>query len=114
MSYGIKQIRFYNKNNIVNTSYEKLTSNCLEGHNVVKLGIQGPPGLTFWVNSEHEANPTQPAIIGLTGVYELDLSDLTYISSLQFTTTGLNLIDQNNNLSLIIDFIYEETEGKEI
>ena len=113
MSYAIKQERYYKNGDTENNTITKddLIDNVVSGKTVIKLGIQAPPGTRFWVNSEPEYNRNQPVIVGITGIYEIDLTNLTYITTLKFDEASLKLIDENDLFSLIIDYIYEETEG---
>lgn len=71
---------------------------------ILQLGIQTLPGTKFYVNG----NPsTRPIIIGATGIYELGLSDLFSIDSLQFDYVSLDKIEKQENAALLIDIIYE-------
>lgn len=70
---------------------------------IVKLGIQAIPGTRFRVNSNKDW-----IVIGMTGIYELDLSTSSAtIIKLQFDETSLDIIDQNENAYLIIDIMSE-------
>lgn len=117
MSFAVKQLRYYGKNNTNNEPDDispRGNNNLINGKNVVKLGIQAPPGTHFWVNSDPDYNADTSVIVGLTGIYEIDLTNLSYITSLKFDDNSINLIDNNNSLSLIIDYIYEEIEGVDL
>lgn len=68
------------------------------------LGIQSLPGVKFRINSNVDYN-----IIGITGVYELDLSDDSgKIYNLFFEEDSLDNIDKNESAYLIIDIVYQE------
>lgn len=74
---------------------------------IIKLGIQAIPGTRFRVNSNKDW-----IIIGMTGLYELDLeSSSATIIKLQFDETSLDIIDKNENAYLIIDIMSEQMEG---
>lgn len=115
MSYGIGQKRFYSTgdtNNYPNgLTSTTLQDNALTGLYVIKLGIQAPPGTKFWINMDSQNNKDRQGIIGITGIYELDLKDLTYITSLKFDKNSLENISGNSTQSLIIDYVYENIGG---
>ena len=69
---------------------------------IVQLGVQTLPGVKFYIN-----NHTTPVIVGSTGIYELDVDGITNITDIQFDNESLNMIDQNPNAYIIIDYIYE-------
>lgn len=73
---------------------------------IVQLGIQTLPGTKFYLNGSNN-----PIIVGTTGIYELDLQNLSEINSLQFDSRSLSLINGNGNAYLIIDIIYEDGES---
>lgn len=74
---------------------------------IIKLGIQAIPGTRFRVNSNKDW-----IIIGMTGIYELDLSaSSATIMKLQFDETSLDIIDKNENAYLIIDIMSEQMEA---
>ena len=73
----------------------------------VKIGIQTLPGVRFFLN-----NNSDSIIIDHTGIYELDVRDITTtISSLKFDVSSLNLISEVDNASLIVDIMYKKTDG---
>jgi hypothetical protein len=57
---------------------------------------------------------SEPIIIGVTGIYELNIDGLSYINSIGFDRRNLELIKNTDNLSttryLIVDFITERGE----
>ena len=72
---------------------------------VSKLGIQGEPGLKFYLN-----NSDFPIMIGETGIYELDLENIGRITAIRFDANDLNNIyTEPDNLTrrLLIDIVYE-------
>ena len=113
MAKKIGQIRYYgpdsNNSNQKRNYPEDLTSASLRYGNIfntvypiVQLGVQTMPGVKFYVN-----NHTTPIIIGATGIYELNVDGLSNITDIQFDSSSLQLIDNNPNAYLIIDYIYE-------
>lgn len=125
MANRIKQFRYYNdtadgvsKNQpsqvvgedggLIDTTYQHYVSGLVFGDNfpVLQLGIQALPGTKFKLN-----NAVDPIIIGLTGIYELDLVGQTEITAIQFDADSMVNINNNNNAYLIVDIIYDD--GKE-
>jgi len=125
MANRIKQFRYYNdtadgvsKNQpaqvvgedggLIDTTYQNYVSGLVFGDNfpVLQLGIQALPGTKFKLN-----NAVDPIIIGLTGIYELDLVGQTEITAIQFDADSMVNINNNNNAYLIVDIIYDD--GKE-
>lgn len=78
---------------------------------VSHIGIQGNSGVKFCLNGSGDADAIS---IGGTGVYELDLDGLSYISSLRFIWD--NLVENypgslsGDNKHLIVDIVCEEEE----
>lgn len=70
----------------------------------IQLGIQTLPGTRFYLNG----NATRPILIGNTGIYELNLNNLSQITSLSFDSDSLDLIDGQENGKILIDMIYED------
>ena len=127
MANKIKQFRYYSEpvktsTGDVSRNYPKYIS--INGENVllnashfisgevfklytpmVQLGIQTLPGTELYINGSEE-----PIIVGLTGIYELDLKLDTKITSLRFNSGSMNTIGKNGNAYLIIDCIYEEQQ----
>ena len=66
-----------------------------------QLGIQAPPGTKFFINGS-----TNPAIVGFTGLFEIDLTDGGDISSITFDTESISYIESNDSAILIIDMAY--------
>jgi len=69
----------------------------------VQIGIQTLPGTKIYLNAH-----TIPVIIGATGIYELSVDGLSQITSVQFDNASLQIIENNPNAYVIIDYIYEE------
>ena len=72
------------------------------------LGIQGEPGVIFYLNDGNN-----PIVLGNTGIYELDLEGMGRITGLRFdrdnlTTTYNNSFNETHRL--IVDIIYDGPE----
>lgn len=112
MARRIQQFRYYgtehNNNQPSSISYQKLVSGSAFSSftPITQLGIQGLPGMKFYLNNSHEG-----IIIGNTGIYELDLQGQAEVSALSFDANSINFIRNNPNAYLIVDIIYED--GKE-
>ena len=75
---------------------------------VSHLGIQGEPGVIFYLNGSNS-----PIVIGNTGIYELDLEGIGRITSLKFDELQLSSIYNNSSdktKRLIVDIIYDGPE----
>ena len=73
---------------------------------ITQIGIQAPPGVKFYLNKS-----SNPITIGKTGIYELDLTGMGFISAIRFSSPELaTFIDADNTARLLIDIIYEEGE----
>lgn len=71
---------------------------------IIQLGIQALPGTKFNLNTNLD-----PIVIGVTGIYELDLSDSSaVITSLTFEQSSIEYIQSNPDGYLIIDIVYQE------
>ena len=112
MARKIRQIRYYGENNAKNypsdismtklvngTAFKSNNQNIL----ISQLGIQTLPGTKFYLNDRANA-----IIIGNTGIYELDLEGISTINLLKFDRGSMNLISQNLEAYLIIDYLFEE------
>lgn len=118
MAQRFKQLRFYNYNSNTTDNYPHVASDTdakvkwCEGElfapylPITQLGIQAPPGTSFQVNGSDSY-----AIVGYTGLFEIDLSAGGEIVSLGFSPSSLDYIAGNPNASLIVDLIYEPQEG---
>ena len=107
----IMQFRYRGENDLNNFPKYSNYANILINGNVFKdygliskLGIQGPVGLKFYLNSL-----TNPIMIGETGIYELDLENVGRITSIQFDANDLSNFynDQLQSDQLLIDIVYE-------
>lgn len=107
----IAQFVFYGpeKNKVpenVPSDFDKWKYNLLSGYSLVShLGVQGEPGIVFYLNNNND-----PISIGATGIYEIDLEGLGYITALKF---DYNILTEkyNNHINpyhrLIVDIVYE-------
>lgn len=105
----MKQFVFYGKGNPDNVPQDvnEWTTNLLDKYGSVShLGIQGSPRTVFYLNYGGD-----PISIGGTGVYELNLEGIGYITRLKFDSkTLLEHYDNhiNKDHRLIVDILYEE------
>ena len=109
----IVQLRYYGQNNEKNVPMQETTwerKNLLKDYgNVSHLGIQGEPGVIFYLN-----NKNNPIELGSTGIYELDLEGIGYITSLYFDIECLREkypqeINKERHV-LLVDFVYNGAE----
>ena len=124
MAKRIKQYRYYNEANngvtknqpskvqdesgeMQDTSYKHYVSGLVFGSYfpVLQLGIQALPGTKFYLN-----NAVDPSVIGLTGIWEVDLDGQTEITAIQIDNQSIQNIANNPNAYLIIDVIYDDGE----
>lgn len=69
------------------------------------LGIQGQPGVTFYLN-----NGVDPITIGATGIYEMNLEGIGHIFALRF---DMDILSQKYDTALskkerlLVDVVYE-------
>ena len=113
MGRAIKQFRYYGAsddrnypNNITSgnlSSGSIFTGGGSGGGRILQLGIQTLPGVKFYVNEG-----LNPIIIGYTGIYDLELDGVTYISQLRFDVNSLKFINNAEDGYLIVDCIIEE------
>lgn len=106
----VKQFRWYgdqhsDKNYPIGLTYGELKSgNIFKNYGgVIQLGIQAPPGTKFYLN-----DAKKPIIIGITGIFELNLIGLGQISLIRFDGNSLD-VAQNSD-GIIIDILYEGIE----
>lgn len=125
MSKQIKQFRFFKENDINNypsiggpsstSNSEDININSLFTGNIftpympiTQLGIQSLPGTKFYLNDN--LYRTNPIILGYTGLYELNLENISEINSLSFDLESLTRINSIEGAYLIIDIIYDKDE----
>lgn len=112
MAKKIEQVRYYQEGDARNQpktlKMNKLVSGSVFSgkYPIVQLGIQSLPGVKFYLN-----HGTSPIILGYTGIYDLELNGMTEINHISFAAESMNLINQNPDSYLIVDFIYEDEEG---
>lgn len=76
--------------------------NLLTNNSAIKIGIQGLPGTTFYLNND----TPDGIVIDHTGVYELDLRDTTArLTALSFDEKSLIKIGKTDNAILIVDLL---------
>lgn len=73
---------------------------------ITQLGIQAPSGVKFKLNKSNNW-----ITMGKTGIYELDLAGMGFISAIRFNLVDLETyVDEDDNAKILIDIIYEEGE----
>lgn len=114
MSKKVGQIRYYgngdSRNYPTGIRYQDLTSggifsDVIKTQAIVQLGIQTLPGTKIYLN-----DPQAPIIIGPTGIYELDVDGLAYITQIKVDGRSLQTIESSQLGYIIFDFIYESGE----
>lgn len=115
MSKKIKQFRWYgdndSRNSPANISDEEKVSidNYVDGsvfsdvYPIAQLGIQGPPGLRFYLNGS-----VNPIVIGASGIYDLEVKKGARITGLEFDKQSLQRVASYNYL--IVDILYGEED----
>ena len=113
MARKVQQIRYYgdHKSDSDKNQPAKLTGNRLRSGSIFsqytpmkQIGIQTMPGVKFYLN-----NSIEPIIIGSTGIYELNVENLTEITALSFDTASINMINETPSTSyIIVDILYED------
>lgn len=110
MAKTVGQIRFYgddDKRNFpagLNISQLYSGSFLKDHYPITQLGVQTVPGAKIYLNKDKD-----PIIVGVTGIYELNIDGLAQITDLAIAKDTLNLIrDKSNNQYLIIDFISDK------
>lgn len=115
MKKQIKQFRYYGDGNIKNQPTNISLLNLASGSiffnteqltAITQLGIQTIPGTLLYIN-----NAVEPIVIGSTGIYELNLENISEITALSFHQDSLNFINHTSNSAyLIVDAIYNVEE----
>lgn len=113
MARKVQQIRYYgdHKSDSDKNQPANLTGNRLRSGSIFsqytpmkQIGIQTMPGVKFYLN-----NSIEPIIIGSTGIYELNVENLTEITALSFDTASINMINETPSTSyIIVDILYED------
>ena len=112
MAKTIKQYRYYNDGSTLNSPSGASTSDFSTGKifdsdlifPVSQLGIQGLPGTKFYLNN----NSAHPMILGVTGIYDLEISNGAEVTSILFDKESLEIIDNTATAYLIVDVLYGE------
>ena len=106
----IMQFRYFGPDHEQNQPLGLTSTDLSEGNifasypKVSQLGIQGPPGIKFYIND----NINNPIFLGDTGIYELDLEGLGIIYQLNFDKSEMDtVITGVSENRLLIDIIYE-------
>lgn len=114
MSKTIKQYRYYNDGNTYNQPLNISKENMYEGDifisdsiiqemgMITHIGIQGLPGTKIYIN-----NSPSPILLGMMGVFELDVSEYSFIYKVQIGYDSAKTIEETENGHLIIDVIYD-------
>lgn len=116
MPKKIGQVRYYgtNSNGVADSrnwpatlTHAKMRSGTAfsDVYPIVQLGIQTLPGVKVFIN-----NHSTPIVIGSTGIYELNVDGLSRISNISFDINSLNVIDNNSNAYIIVDYIYDKED----
>lgn len=114
MAKKIKQFRWYGGDNgsSSHTDVANLTKESIIDGTAFKdympisqLGVQAPPGTDFYLNGS-----VRPIIVGVSGIYDLDIKNGARITSLKFSKQSLERINKNPRSYLIIDILYGEEE----
>lgn len=102
---------------IYGTDLEQLNKALLDFTSIVKLGIQGPPGLEFQIN---EIEAGAPAFkIGYTGIFTFDFGDLSLnenesVRTIQFKfNTKQESLVSNSGMEIIIDIFGDKGEKQQ-
>lgn len=111
MANKVKQFRFYSgdnnasKNQPAGVSTQAFIDGTLFNNYtpITQLGIQSLPGVKFYLNEAVE-----PVVIGSTGIYELDLNNMTQINALSIDQASMNIISENQSAYIIIDILYND------
>lgn len=110
----IKQYRYYGDGNEHNQPLSISKESMYEGDSfisdqiiqeigmITNLGIQGLPGTKIYINDS-----ASPILLGMMGVFELDVSDYGFIYKLQVDYNSATVIEKTENGYLIIDAIYD-------
>lgn len=109
MARQVMQFRYYgersSKNQPAKINKSNLTSGSifLDYIPIKQLIIQGPPGVTFYLNGNQDSS----IVLGQSGIFKLDLENMFDIFYLSFASKSLQLLNQSNDQGLIIDIIYD-------
>lgn len=93
---------------IVTAADEKKSTNIFDKKQVIKVGITGCPGSKFLLNSTDDRNKIT---LNKYGVYELDVSDVGFLTSCYVTDLGTYTKEDNDPVTppIYIDYVYYKT-----
>ena len=111
MAKNLKQFRWYSdedsKNspeNISKIQYENGTA-FKDVYPISQLGIQALPGTKFYLNGS-----VKPLVIGVSGIYDLDIKNGARVTGLSFSKQSLQEIHAHPTSYLIVDILYGEED----
>ena len=110
MAKQLKQFRWYRENDPRNVpavgldGYSK-GSVFKDYYPISQLGIQALPGTKFYLNGS-----VKPIIMGVSGIYDLDIKNGARVTELSFSDQSLEDIGNNATNFLIVDILYGEED----
>lgn len=114
MAKNLKQFRWYgdSDNNPRENSPKEYTSiqyangtAFKDYYPISQLGIQALPGTKFYLNGG-----VKPLVIGVSGIYDLDIKNGARVTGLSFSKQSLDAIANNPTSYLIVDILYGEED----
>jgi len=109
MARNIKQFRWYGEDDERNSP--KATINDYTSGGIFEnyfpmsqLGVQGIPGTKIYLNGS-----TRPIVMGVSGIYDLDIKNGARITGLSFDKDSLQKVKDWGGY-LIVDFLYGEED----
>lgn len=72
---------------------------------ISQLGIQALPGTKFYLNGA-----VNPIVIGVSGIYDLDIRNGARITNLRFSKESIERIEGSIGGYLIVDVLYGEED----
>ena len=111
MAKKLKQFRWYSEKDVKNypadgTLAKYSTGEIFSGvYPIAQLGIQALPGTEFYLNGS-----VKPIVIGVSGIYDLDIKNGARVTGLSFSKQSLQRIGENATSYLIVDVLYGEED----
>ena len=111
MAKKLKQFRWYSEGDVKNSPADGTLNKYATGeifskvYPIAQLGIQALPGTEFYLNGS-----VKPIIIGVSGIYDLDIKNGARITGLSFSNQSLQRIGENTTSYLIVDVLYGEED----
>lgn len=110
MAKKLTQFRWYgvgNQNNSPAATLEDYANGSVfKGvYPIAQLGIQALPGTKFYLNGS-----VKPIVIGVSGIYDLDIKNGARVTGLSFSNQSLEAISENTTNFLIVDILYGEED----